>query len=95
MSDPLDPDTALDVRLSATISRHQYATDPGPALEELHTAAGERADILARVAGMWAGYHEENRYVQVMIAALREVPGADVWVEVGRRRRAVRQIPNI
>lgn len=90
MSEPLDPDTALDVRLSATISRHQFTTDPAPALEALRVAAGDRADILARVAGVWAGYHEPDAEMAAMVAALRTVPGAEEWVQLGRERRGVR-----
>lgn len=95
MTQPLDPDTALDVRLSAIIGRNRYATDPGPVLAELGVVAGDRADILAQTAGTWAGFHEQDAEVSVMVAALREVPGAEAWVQVGRDRRSIRQIPNI
>ena len=87
MSEPLRPDTALDVRLSAIIARHQYDTAPAPALDALRAAAGDRTDILAKTAGMWAGFHEVDQHMRVLAAALREIPGAAAWVELGRERR--------
>jgi len=82
----LDPDTALDVLLSATCSRHRYTTDPGPVIDELRRIAGARLDILAHVAGRWAGFYEST-HTALLCAALLDIPGADAWVTLGRERR--------
>lgn len=82
----LDPDTALDVRLSAICGRNQYTKDPAPVIEELHQVAGHRLDILARVAGRWAGFYE-SPYTAPLCTALLEIPGALDWVALGRSRR--------
>ncbi|WP_234057915.1 hypothetical protein [Microbacterium sp. NFH-22A-Y] len=82
----LDPDTALDVLLSAICSRNRYTTDPGPVIDELRAAAGDRLDILARVAGSWAGYYGDE-HTRTFSEALLEITGADAWVALGRERR--------
>lgn len=82
----LDPDTALDVLLSAICSRNRYTTDPGPVIDELRAAAGDRLDILAHVAGRWAGFYEST-HTALLCAALLEIPGAQAWVALGRERR--------
>lgn len=84
---PLDPATALDVRLSAICSRNRYATDPEAVLAKLRETAGDRGDILASVAGLWAGFHESDPHRQVLVAALRTIPGAEEHVPEGRFRR--------
>lgn len=87
MSQPLDADTRLDVRLSAVLARNQFVRDPAPVIDELRAAAGERVDVLARTAGMWAGYHEVDQDMRPLVTALREIPGAADWVALGRQRR--------
>ena len=82
----LDPETALDVRLSAICGRNQYTKDPAPVIDELHQAAGDRLDILARVAGRWAGFYE-SPYTAPLCTVLLEIPGALDWVALGRARR--------
>lgn len=82
----LDSDTALDVRLSAICGRNQYTKDPAPVIDELHEAAGDRLDILTRVAGRWAGFYE-SPYTAPLCTALLEIPGALDWVALGRTRR--------
>lgn len=88
MRSPLDPDTQLDVRLSAICGRNRYTHDPAPVLAELAEAAGAQADILAHVAGRWSGYYDSPE-THVLAAALAALPGAAEWVHVGRRRRDV------
>lgn len=83
----LSRDVLLDVELSAICSRHRYTGDPGPVIDELRRRAGKRSDILARVAGTWAGYYEDP-YTHALATALRAVEGAEEWVDVGRRRRS-------
>ena len=82
----LDADTALDVRLSAFCSRHRYTTDATAVVEELRYIAGERADILARVAGSWVGYYGDD-HTRTLCKALLEIPSALDWVGHGRARR--------
>lgn len=82
----LDPDTALDVRLSAICGRNQYTKDPAPVIDELHQAAGDRLDILARVAGRWAGFYD-SPHTAPLCSALLLIPGALEWVALGRARR--------
>lgn len=86
MTDPLHPDVALSVTLSAICARNRYVTDAGPVLAELHAAAGDRDDVLAEVAGTWAGFNETDAHAGALLTALRGIPGAEAWVEVGRNR---------
>jgi hypothetical protein len=85
----LSPDVMLDVRLSSICSKHRYTDDPAAAIDELLAAAGSRSDILAEVAGTWAGYHGEDRHCRVLASALRGIDGAERWVGVGRYRRGI------
>jgi len=82
----LDADTALDVLLSATCGRHRYARDAAAVVDELRRAAGDRADILARVAGSWVGFYGDD-HTRTLCKALLEIPGALDWVGHGRARR--------
>lgn len=83
----LDPDTALDVALSTVCGRNRYTTDPGPVIDELRRVAGDRADVLAQVAGRWAGFYRDQ-YTRVLCDALLELPGTAEWAELGRVRAA-------
>lgn len=82
----LTEEDRLDVLLSAICSRNRYTRAPGPVLDELRAAAGDRTEILARVAGSWAGYFDDE-HTAVLAAALRTIEGTAAWVEVGRDRR--------
>lgn len=82
-------ETKLEVTLSAICSRHQFTTDPQPAVAELRAAAGERTDVLAREVGIWVGYFA-SEHSQTFTAALRELPGVEEWIDEGRRRRSLR-----
>jgi hypothetical protein len=82
----LDPDTALDVRLSAICGRHRYATDTAAVVDELRRVAGDRTDILARVAGSWVGFYGDD-HTRTLCKALLEIPSAVDWVGDGRARR--------
>lgn len=76
----------LDIELSSTCSRNRYVTDAAPVIDALRHAAGDRTDILAEVAGTWAGYYADD-YTRVLAEALIEIPGAQEWVALGRKRR--------
>ncbi|KAA9084951.1 hypothetical protein [Microbacterium radiodurans] len=67
-------------------SRAKYRRDVARVIEELHATAGDRADILAQTAGMWAGYYERDATPE-LIASLMTINGAGPWVELGRKRR--------
>ncbi len=82
----LTPEDRLDVHLSAICSRNRYTTDPWPVIDELRQAAGDRTDVLARVAGSWAGYFEDE-HTATLAAALRTIDDATPWVADGRERR--------
>lgn len=84
----LTPDVLLDIRLSAICSRNQYAHDPTPLIDELRRIAGERTDILARVAGTWAGYYDDE-YTCPLATALRDLPGAETWTALSKHRRGI------
>ncbi|WP_127818857.1 hypothetical protein [Microbacterium sp. CPCC 204701] len=81
----------LDIELSSICSRNQYTNDAAPVVDELQRAAGNRTDILAQVAGTWAGYFDSPE-THVLVEALVEIPGAEEWVALGTKRRGVPQI---
>lgn len=83
----LRPDVALSVQLDAILHRHRYDTDPAAALTELTETAGDRADVLAEAAGTWAGYFGRQPGTSpALVAALKTIPGAAVFVPIGERR---------
>jgi hypothetical protein len=88
MRSPLAPDVQLDVLLSAICGRNQYTCNPSPVLAELIAASRGRADILARVAGIWSGYHDSPA-TRPLADALRQIPCAETWVAEGKRRRRI------
>ncbi|OYC97197.1 hypothetical protein [Microbacterium sp. Yaish 1] len=88
MRSPLEPDTQLDVELSAICARNQYTRDAAPVIAELTAAARGRREVLARAAGIWAGYFDSPE-THTLATALRGVPGAEPWAEEGRRRRGI------
>lgn len=84
---PLRPDIALSVQLDAILHRHRYDTGPAAALTELTETAGDRADVLAEAAGTWAGYFGRQPGTSpALVAALKTIPGAAVFVPIGERR---------
>lgn len=76
----------LDIELSALCSRERYTTDPEPVIAELRQLAGKRTDILAEVAGLWAGYFGDE-YTRPLADALLTIDGVEPWAELGRTRR--------
>lgn len=83
----LSPETALTVTLDAICSRNRYTADPAPVIAELRTAAGDRVDLLTESVGTWVGFFEDD-YTRTLCVALRELPGLEPWLELGRSRRA-------
>ncbi|WP_300265733.1 hypothetical protein, partial [Microbacterium sp.] len=55
-------------------------------IAELRELADGHDDVLAETAGTWAGYHSDGPHEAHLVAALRALPGAEAWVEEGRRR---------
>ncbi len=90
MRSPIDPETLLDVTLSAICARNQYTRDPAPVIAELTAAARGRDDALARAAGIWAGYFDSPE-TRALADALRGLPGAAEWVGEGHRRKGIPQ----
>ncbi len=88
MRSSLDPEVALDVLLSAICARHQYTRDAAPVIDELVAAASGRNEVLARAAGIWAGYFESAE-TRALASELRAIAGAERWVTEGRRRRGI------
>lgn len=88
MRSPLDPDAMLDVTLSAICARNQYTRDAAPVIAELTAAARGRHDVLARAAGIWAGYFDSPE-TRCLATALRQITDAETWVTEGRRRRGI------
>lgn len=86
MRQNLPPRVLLDIELSAYCSRHRYTVDAAPVIEQLRALAGAHQDVLAEVAGSWAGYYGSAE-TRVLATALAAVPGAERWVAVGRERR--------
>lgn len=79
--------TLLSIELDSICSRNRYTTDPAPVIAELRAAAGNRADVLAQAAGLFAGYFDDE-YTHTLCAALAaEIDGIRPWVQVGQERR--------
>jgi hypothetical protein len=83
---PMHPDNRLEITLSATISRHQWDTDPTRLVAELHAIADGRGDLLAKTAGLWAGYHHTLTEHAPVRQALLTIPGATDWAPTGQQR---------
>ncbi len=79
---------ALDVALSATITRSLLTADPAPIIAELRALAGNDRELLAQVAGTCAGYYR-GPHTETLCAALEaEIVGAAAWVPLGQERRS-------
>lgn len=84
----LSPRRALDVALSATITRNLLTNNPGPVLDELRALAGDDHELLAQVAGTCAGWYESPETITLCAALAAEIDGAGLWVQVHRERRS-------
>lgn len=82
--------TLLSLKLSATITRHQFDADATAVIAEIRELAGDRTDILAEVAGRWAGFHGQTLGVQPAFAEAIRAIGSEEAFELGRKRSAER-----
>nr|WP_274635519.1 hypothetical protein [Microbacterium bovistercoris] len=86
----MTPDTALSVQLDAICGRNQYTQHPGPVIDELRAAAGDRPDVLLEAVGTWAGYFDTPETHVLSAAIIEAFPACEPWVQVGRRRHGTR-----
>jgi hypothetical protein len=84
----LTPRTALDVALSATITRNLLTEDPAPVLAQLRALAGDDEELLALVAGTCSGWYESAETAPLCDALAEEIDGAAPWVLIGREKRS-------
>lgn len=95
-----ESDQLTVARLAGAAQRHAPWREPteaetATAVAELREIAGERADLLAEVAGLLAGFYRQTgeevraraavHYCVVAGAQLEDIPR---WIEVGRCRAA-------
>lgn len=84
----LSPRTALDVAMSAVVTRNLRTNNPEPVLDELRALAGGDHELLAEVAGLSVGYYRDEQSAALCDLLEAEVDGAEPWVQLGRQRRA-------
>jgi len=84
----LNAQTAVDVALSATITRNLLTREVGPVLVELRALAGDDHELLAEVAGTCSGYYEGEHRQALCDALAAEIEGVEPWIVIGRERRA-------
>lgn len=84
----MHPDTKLSIAIDATSSRNEFVSDAAPVVAELIELAGERIDVLTESVGIWVGYFEAD-HNRVLCDALRELPGLEPWIAVGKHRRGI------
>jgi len=75
-SGSLDPDTALGIKIGATISRDRYETDPAEIqriINDIYKIAGDRLDILTEEVGRFTGFYEDQHTI-TLTTALRTLP---------------------
>ena len=87
-------------RIAGTAARHAPAWRPGgqenaAAIAKLAEAAGGRADLLAKCAGLALGYGERQpeaahyqRIAELCIAAGADKTLIQRWIDIGRQRAA-------
>lgn len=84
----LSPRTALDVAMSAAVTRDLRTNNPGPVLDALRALAGEDHELLAEVCGLVVGYYRDEQCAALCDLLEAEVEGVAPWVQLGRQRRA-------
>ena len=80
--------TALDVQMSAVITRNLRTDDPASVLDELRRLAGDDRELLAEVCGLIIGYYRDDRCAALCELLEAEVEGVAPWVRIGRERRS-------
>lgn len=83
----LSPRTALDVGMSAVVTRNLRTSDPAPVLDELRALAGEDHELLAEVCGLTIGYYRDELCAPLCDLLEAEVDGVAPWVQLGLQRR--------
>lgn len=84
----MHPDTRLSVHIDATCARNMFTKDAAPVVAELRALAGDRVDVLTESVGTWVGYFEDE-YTRVLCDGLRELPGLEPWIAIGKHRRGM------
>lgn len=79
---------ALDVSMSAVLTRSLRTDDPLPVLGELRQMAGDDLELLSEVCGLVIGYYREEQCAALCDLLEAEVDGVAPWVEIGRQRRS-------
>lgn len=80
--------TALDVALSAVVTKNLRTSVPATVLDELRALAGDDRELLAEVAGLCVGYYRDERCAALCDLLEAEVDGVAPWVQLGRQRRS-------
>lgn len=84
----MHPDTKLSIAIDATCSRNEFVQDAAPVIAELRDLADDRVDVLTESVGIWVGFFEDA-HNHVLCEALRELPGLEPWIAVGKHRRGI------
>ncbi|QMU97859.1 hypothetical protein FVO59_12055 [Microbacterium esteraromaticum] len=87
----MHPDTALDIRLSAILTRGKFTADPAVVIAELRAAAGVRTGVLVGTVGTWIGYHGGDEHLRVLVDALQVEFGDALHpgIALGQSRRGI------
>jgi len=84
----LSPRSALDVAMSAIITRNLRTDNPAPVIAELHRLAGDDRGLLAEVCGLVIGYYRDEQCAALCDLLEAEVDGVAPWIELGQQRRS-------
>lgn len=84
----LSPRVALDVAMSAVLTRNIRTGDPEPVIAELRALAGDDHELVREVAGLFIGYYRDTYSEALCDALVAQIDGLGPWIELGRRRRA-------
>lgn len=80
--------TALDVQMSAVMTRNMRTDDPQPVVAELLALAAEDQQLIAEAAGVFVGYYRDGYSDPLCAAVEAQIDGLGPWIELGRERRA-------
>lgn len=77
----------LERELTEIIVRRLLDSEAEAVLHELHAAAGDEHEVLARVSGTVAGFCMSDATAVTCQALIVHIRGAARWASVGRQRR--------